>query len=114
MMSSHEVQTFLSEFRENLELFYQCLQLAPPYDSVEKALSCLTARIRNQTTDQLHQMAYDETVKWKFFLEAMVESGLNKKHRGIITGLLSGQDLNFLPKSIRYMKEPFLTSSDHR
>lgn len=111
MKASPEVQTFLIEFRENLELFYQCLQLAPPYDSVEKALSCLATRLREQTTDEQHQMSHEETVKWKIYLEAIIESGLNKKHRGIIAGLLGGQSIHFLPESIRYLKEPFLTST---
>jgi len=109
-MTTPEAQTFLTELRENLELFYQCLQLAPPYDSVEKTLTCLAARIRDQTTDQQHEMANDNTVKWEIFLEAIVESGLHKKHRGIIAGLLGGQGAIFLPESIRYLKEPFLTS----
>lgn len=109
-MTSPEIQTFLKEFRENLELFYQCLQLAPPYDSVEKALACLATRLREQTADEQHQMAHTETMKWKIYLEAILESGLNKKHRGIIAGLLSGQDLTFLPESIRYLKEPFLAA----
>ena len=82
----------------------------PPYDSVEKALACLTTRLRNQTTDEHRKMSNEDTMKWKIYLEAIIESGLNKKHRGIISGLLREQDLTFLPESIRYMKEPFLTS----
>lgn len=110
MKVSPEAQPFLTEFRENLELFYQCLQLAPPYDSVEKALGCLSIRLREQTTEEQHQMSQENTVKWKVYLDAIIESGLNKKHRGIIAGLLGGQDLAFLPESIRYLKEPFLAS----
>ncbi len=109
-MASSEVKTFTTELRENLELFYQCLQLAPPYHSVEKALACLATRLQNQTTDEQHQMSHEDTMKWKIYLEAIIESGLNKKHRGIIAGLLREQDLTFLPESIRYLKEPFLTS----
>lgn len=109
-MESPEVQPFITELRENLELFYQCLQLAPPYHSVEKTLAYLATRLQNQTTDEQHQISKKDTFKWKIYLEAITESGLNKKHRGIIAGLLREQDLTFLPKSIRYLKEPFLTS----
>lgn len=109
-MASSEVKAFTTELRENLELFYQCLQLAPPYHSVEKALACLATRLQNQTTEEQQQMSLENTMKWKIYLEAIIESGLNKKHRGIISGLLREQDLTFLPESIRYLKEPFLTS----
>ena len=35
-----------TEFRGSLRLFYSRLQLAPPYDSVEKALRHLTTSVK--------------------------------------------------------------------
>ncbi|MDT7042118.1 hypothetical protein [Candidatus Nitronereus thalassa] len=102
------IQILLMEFRQELELFYKHLQLAPPYDSVEKALICLSRRLSNQSTDEQDQMAHDQTFKWKLFQEAVVESGLHKKHRGIIVGLLRSQGPDFIPETQRYLQEPFL------
>ena len=109
-MAPPEGQIFLTEFRQNLETFYQHLQLAPPYDSVEKALACLASRIRNQTADEQHQMANDETFKLRLYQEAIVESGLHRKHRGIIVGLLRSQNPTRIPEAQRYLQEPFLAS----
>jgi hypothetical protein len=109
-MTPPRIQIFLTEFRQELESFYQHLQLAPPYDSVEKALACLARRLRNQTTEEQHQLTHDETLKWKLYQEAVVESGLHRKHRGIIVGLLRSQGPTFIPEAQHYLKEPFLAS----
>ena len=108
LMTLPGVQIFLTEFRQELESFYKHLQLAPPYDSVEKALTYLSRRLSTQSTDEQHQMARDQTFKWKLFQEAMVESGLHRKHRGIIAGLLRSQSQDFIPEAQRYLQEPFL------
>ena len=109
-MLSPDVQKLVIEFRQDLESFYQRLQLAPPYHSVEKALSCLTTRLQQHTPEEQHQIASEPTSKWKLFQEAVVESGLNRKHRGIIAGILRTQNPDAIPEEERYLKEPFLTS----
>ena len=109
-MLSPDVQKLVIEFRQNLESFYQRMQLAPPYHSVEKALSCLTTRLQQHTPEEQHQIASEPTRKWKLFQEAVIESGLNRKHRGIIAGILRSQNPNTVPEDQRYLEQPFLTS----
>ena len=109
MRMSSEVQVLLTEFRHNLELFYQRVHLVPPYDTVEKAVACFARQIGQQTADERLQMHNDETAKWRLYQEAAVESGFYKKHRGIITvGLLRSQSPDTLSKAQRYLQEPFL------
>ena len=109
-MLSPDVQKLVAEFRQSLESFYQRLQLAPPYHSVEKALSCLATRFQQHTPEEQHQITADPTSKWKLFQEAVVESGLNRKHRGIIAGILRKQNPDTIPEKEHYLKQPFLTS----
>jgi len=108
-MLSPNVQKLVEEFRQNLELFYKRLHLAPPYNSVEKALSCLATRFQQRTPEEQHQITTDTTSKWKFFQEAVVESGLNRKHRGIIAGILRSQNPDAIPEDQRYLEQTFLT-----
>ena len=108
-MLSPDAQKLVVEFRQNLESFYGRLQLAPPYHSVEKALSYLATRFQEHTPEEQHQITTDPTSKWKFFQEAVVESGLNRKHRGIIAGILRSQNSDAIPEDQRYLEQPFLT-----
>ena len=87
-MIPSNVQILLTDFRHDLESFYQRLHLAPPYDSVEKALSSLSTLIQTKTADEQQHIADNSISKWKLYQKAMIESGLYKKHRGIIAGLL--------------------------
>ena len=109
-MRSSDVQKLVAEFRQNLESFYQRLGLAPPYHSVERALSCLATRFQQHTPEEQRQITTDPTSKWKLFQEAVIESGLNRKHRGIIAGILRSQNPNTIPEDQRYLEQPFLTS----
>ena len=109
-MLSSDVQKLVAEFRKNLESFYQRLHLAPPYHSIEKALSYLATRFQQHTPEEQHQITTDPASKWKLFQEAVVQSGLNRKHRGIITGILRSQNPNTIPEDQRYLEQPFLTS----
>ena len=107
MIPSH-VQTLLADFRHDLESFYQRLQLAPPYDTVEKALTCLSTLVQAKPAHEQQQIADNNISKWKLYQKAIIDSGLYKKHRGIIIGLLRSQNVTDIPEVQRYLQEPFL------
>ncbi len=75
------------EFRHHLETFYAQLKLAPPYESVEKAIRSLTTSVHALPPLERARLAIDATARWKHFRQAFESSGLSKKHRGIIAGL---------------------------
>ncbi len=106
-MSRHDDQALLNEFRQNLEAFYAALKLAPPYDSVEKTIRCLSALFKTKTAEEQAQLLGDDALRWKLHVQAVIESGLHKKHSGIITGLARTEAFDQFPKSLRYLLEPF-------
>jgi len=75
------------EFRCRLETFYAELKLAPPYESVEKALRALTTAIHALPSTEQERIVSDPALQWEYFRQAFDTSGLAKKHRGIIAGL---------------------------
>ncbi|MEO5865449.1 MAG: hypothetical protein ABIQ79_10495 [Nitrospiraceae bacterium] len=75
------------EFRHHLETFYAQLKLAPPYESVEKAIRSLTTSVHALSPSERARLATDATTRWQHFRQAFESSGLSKKHRGIIAGL---------------------------
>ena len=75
------------EFRRHLEVFYARLKLAPPYHSVEKAITHLVQTLNAMAPEQRAALVSDPSRKWALFRQAFVDSGLNQKHRGIIAGL---------------------------
>jgi len=75
------------EFRHHLETFYAQLKLAPPYESVEKAIRSLTTSVHALPPLERARLATNATARWQHFRQAFESSGLSKKHRGIITGL---------------------------
>ena len=83
------------EFRHHLETFYAQLKLAPPYESVEKAIRSLTTSVHALPPLERARLATDATARWQHFRQAFESSGLNMKHRGIIAGLARNRsDLN--------------------
>ena len=83
------------EFRHHLETFYAQLKLAPPYESVEKAIRSLTTSVHALPPLEQARLATDATARWQHFRQAFESSGLNRKHRGIIAGLARNRsDLN--------------------
>jgi hypothetical protein len=76
-----------AEFRRHLETFYAQLKLAPPYESVEKALRALTTSIHSLPPAERESLATDAAMRWQHFRQAFEASGLSMKHRGIIAGL---------------------------
>lgn len=87
--------TLREEFRHHLETFYAQLKLAPPYESVEKAIRVLTTALHSLPPAERANLATDAAAKWQQFRQAFESSGLSKKHRGIIAGLARNRsDLN--------------------
>lgn len=104
------VESFRDEFREHLDVFYSCLKLAAPYDSVEKALGRLTTNLKALPPEELQHLSMDAAQRWTHFRQAFVESGLSLKHRGIIAGLArSRQSLN-LPPEFDYLLDLYMTT----
>lgn len=81
------VQSLREEFRSHLESFYSQLKLAPPYESVEKAIRALTTAVHTLPKTEQVRLTQDPVQKWAQFRRAFETSGLAKKHRGIIAGL---------------------------
>ena len=106
-MSQHDCQVLLTEFRQNLEAFYAALKLAPPYDSVEKTIRCFSTLLKTKTAQEQAQLLADDSLRWKLHVQALIASGLHKKHRGIITGLARTEAIHQFPESLRYLLEPF-------
>lgn len=105
---THELRT---DFRERLEFFYAQLQLAPPYDSVEKAVGVLVLRLNAMPTEERQALAANPIHRWALYREAFVTSGLNRKHRGIIAGLIRSGRGRGLPEEYQafldtYTAEP--------
>lgn len=97
------VESLRNEFREHLEMFYGRLKLAPPYDSVEKALASLVTRLNMLPPDELAALSVDPTERWIHFRQAFIDSGLNLKHRGIIAGLARSRDSLDLPPEFDHL-----------
>lgn len=81
------IRALQEEFRHHLQIFYAQLKLAPPYESVEKAIRSLTTSIRALAPAEQARLAADSTLRWQQFRQAFEASGLSRKHRGIIAGL---------------------------
>ncbi len=92
-----EFQALKAEFRSHLEIFYAGLKLAPPYESVEKAVRTLTTMIHGLPTEERTRLIADPALRWHQFQRAFAASGLAKKHRGIITGLARNRAALALP-----------------
>lgn len=95
--SSDPLQTLREEFRRHLEIFYSQLKLAPPYESVEKAIRTLTSSVHALPKEEQTLIAADPTLQWQQFRLAFETSGLVKKHRGIIAGLARNRSTLDLP-----------------
>ncbi len=95
-------------FRRHLGIFYAELKLAPPYDSVEKAIRTLTTALHAMPRDRQAQIASDPALQWSEFRRAFEASGLAKKHRGIIAGLARQRDALALPPEYDHFLTLFL------
>lgn len=103
------VQALKDEFRGHLETLYAELKLAPPYDSVEKAIRTLTTIIHALPIEEQTRIAGDPALRWRQFQRAFQVSGLAKKHRGIIAGLVRNRSGVALPPEYDHFLELFRT-----
>lgn len=95
------------EFRHHLETFYARLKLAPPYESVEKAVRTLTTIIHALPIEEQNEINADSILRWRQFQRAFDVSGLAKKHRGIIAGLARNRSAVELPAEYDHFLELF-------
>jgi hypothetical protein len=91
------IHVLKDEFRRHLETFYARLKLAPPYESVEKALRALTTAVHALPEEEQLRIIADSAARWEQFAHAFRTSGLAKKHRGIIAGLARHRSALDLP-----------------
>ena len=101
------VQTLREEFRRHLEIFYARLRLAPPYDSVEKAIRTMTTAVYALPKDEQTRIASDPVLQWQQFRLAFETSGLLKKHHGIIAGLARNRSALDLPAEYDHLLNLF-------
>ncbi len=100
-------QELRKDFRECLEFFYAQLQLAPPYDSVEKAVGALVAQLKALPAEECQALAVDPNRRWGLYREAFVTTGLNRKHRGIIAGLIRSGRAAGLPRKYHLLLDTY-------
>jgi hypothetical protein len=98
------------EFRAHLETFYSRLKLAPPYESVEKAIRSLTTVVHGLPNAERARLAQDPGEKWNQFRHAFEASGLAKKHRGIIASLARKREGLGLPAEYDHFLDLFTSS----
>ena len=78
-----------ADFRDRVTRFYRALQITPPYHSVEKALIALREALAEMEESALQAASADPASLDALFRRIFIESGLAKKHRGIITRLVA-------------------------
>ena len=109
--ASDPVQALRDDFRRHLELFFAGLKLAPPYNSVEKAVATLAGNLKAMAIQDRVQVAENPHRRWTEYGKAFVESGLHRKHHGIVVGLIRSKQTTGLPPEYSawlevYTKEP--------
>lgn len=102
------IQALKDEFRQHLETFYARLKLAPPYESVEKAVRALTSDVHALPTEEQTRIMADPIARWEQFQLAFHKSGLAKKHRGIIAGLARNRASLELPADYDRFLDQFI------
>ncbi len=107
--TSDPLQSLAEEFRRHLDMFYGRLKLAPPYDSVEKAVRTLTKTVRSLPEEEQRHIIDDPVARWEQFRLAFERSGLAKKHRGIIAGLARNRASVDLPADYDHFLNLFVS-----
>src|SRR5436309_16087034 len=69
------VQFLRDEFRRHLDVFYARLKLAPPYHSVEKAITHLTTALQGMAPEERERIAAAPGLPWEQSRRACVDSG---------------------------------------
>lgn len=105
MADTDAIESLRDDFRHQLEIFYSSLKLAPPYHSVEKAITTLVTKLKAMPLDERNRVEADPALRWEEYHKAFVASGLHLKHRGIIVGLLrSNQTANLPPEHKHFLR----------
>ena len=86
------------------------LKLAPPYESVEKAIRTFTTSLHARPPEEQARIASDAHLQWREFRQAFETSGLVKKHRGIIAGLARNRSAVDLPAEYDHFLDLFTAS----
>lgn len=107
-MTTDRLAALKAEFRHHLETFYAGLQLAPPYESVEKAIRALTTMIHGLPIEEQTRIMANPDLRWQQFRLAFDASGLAKKHRGIIASLARNRSALNLPAEYDHFLHQFL------
>jgi hypothetical protein len=98
------------DFRRCLETFYAQLKLAPPYDSVEKAVGALNETLKTMPPEVRRRLLDDPALQWAQYGKAFAAGGLHLKHRGIIASLIRDGRGAGLPAEYRTFLDLFLPS----
>ena len=94
---SDPIQQLQGDFRQQLELFYAQLQLAPPYHTVEAAVARLVASLRTLSPEERRGLLDDPMSRWQRYREAFQAGGLHRKHRGPLLGAVRSGRARGLP-----------------
>lgn len=108
-VSSDPIKRLGEDFRRHLEIFYARLKLAPPYDSVEKAIKSLTTTVASMSVEEQGRVLGDPTLTWAQYKQAFADSGLSLKHRGIILGLIRSHQTSELPSEYAAFLDAYTT-----
>lgn len=95
--SGDSIKALQEDYRRQLETFYAGLKLAPPYDSVEKAIKALVRTLTTMTIEERAHLLSNAESMWTHYRQAFVDAGLHFKHRGIILGLIRDKKTTALP-----------------
>jgi hypothetical protein len=105
VLPSDPIHILRQEYRAHLERFYACLNLAPPYHSIEKAVHHLSNTLRTKPERFRQVLLEDPKKKWPLFEEIFQASGLSRKHRGIIIKLSQAHSLSSSSEeSLRFLR----------
>ncbi len=105
------VQVLRDDFRHRLGLFYHHLNLAQPYDTVEKAMARLTSQLSSLPAEERAQISSDPHRRWAVYRQVFTEAGLPRKHRGIIAGLIRSEQIPDSLKEYEPWLDTFLEAS---
>ncbi|HKN88103.1 MAG TPA: hypothetical protein VJV04_14670 [Nitrospiraceae bacterium] len=108
LSGTNPIKTVAEDFRRHLEIFYARLKLAPPYDSVEKAIKSLTNALTVMPAEERMRVIADPALIWIQYRHAFVESGLSLKHRGIILGLIRSNQTTALPAEYTALLDAYI------
>jgi hypothetical protein len=93
-LQDKDIIAMRQEFRRRIETFYAELHLAPPYDSVEKALNHLTSALKVMPPEEQSALSARPDARLRAYTEAFAQAGLPQRHRGIIIRLIESGEVS--------------------